>query len=80
AIAGVARWLPEGATSERVGTALGKSVHTVKLQARQLELALGMTNRTGIAARIVTLLWHHAWISGALAAPLPPAERVIPQA
>ncbi len=77
AIAGVARWLPEGATSDRIGAALGKSVHTVKLQARQLELTLGMTNRTGIAARIVALLWHHAWKSGDLAVP-PPTERVVP--
>ncbi len=80
AIAGVARWLPDGCTSEEVATALGKSVHTVKVQARQLEVALGVKTRTELAGRIVAAVWHLAWIRGELGAAQPTPPGVTPAA
>lgn len=80
AIAGVARWLPDGRTSSQVAIALGKSVHTVKVQARQLEVALGVTTRTELAGHIVAAVWHRAWIRGELGAVRPTTHGVTPQA
>lgn len=79
AIAGIARWLPSGRTSQQIASALGKSVHTVKVQARQLELAMGVTTRTELAGQIVAAVWHRAWMRGDLGAVRPTIHGLTPQ-